>query len=193
MLHYASRKLTNQLLNNSVITPAMAEVYQYGFELTLSTLFTSSAILLVACLMDSFFFGLLYFAVSIPIRMTAGGYHAPTYFRCFLLSIGTYFAVSLLARCSVPLMLSYPFWLGFLFISTYYILANCPVKNPHHPISTSVLKKNKRITVIYLCALCSLMVCLYAKLQQSNILNFIVLTVSSVAVLILPMTKKGVK
>lgn len=190
MLRYASKKLTNQLLINNAIDPSLAEVYQYGFELTLSTLFTSTAILLIACFMDSILFSLLYFSISIPLRMTAGGYHAPTYFRCFLLSIGTYFAVSLLAKCSAPLMLPYPLWLALLLGSTYYILANCPVRNPHHPVSASVLKKNRRIAVLFSCTLCGLTALLYIILRQSDILNFIVLTVSSVSVLILPAKRK---
>ncbi len=61
MLQYVSKKITAQLLHNDIITSSMSEVYQYGLELTLSTLLTSSAIMTLACLMDSFSFGLLYF------------------------------------------------------------------------------------------------------------------------------------
>ena len=39
--------------------------------------------------------------MSIPLRMTVGGYHAPTYFRCFLVSNGVYWAVSVLAGTAV--------------------------------------------------------------------------------------------
>lgn len=191
MLQFASKKLTCQLLRNNIIDPAMTDIYEYGFELTLSTLLTSSAILLIACLLDSFFFGLLYFAISIPLRMTAGGYHASTYGKCFVISNVTYFAVSFLARLLARLMLPYPVWLVLLFGCIFYILANCPVKNPHHPVSDSVLKKNRRITILFSCFLCFLMVFLYFILQYSYMLNFIVITVLSIAVLILPTKRKG--
>lgn len=186
MLQYTSRKLTAHLLRNKIIDPSMSEIYQYGLELTLSTLLTSSTIMLIALVKDSFLFGLLYFTISIPLRVTAGGYHASTYLRCFLISNGAYLTVSSLTGYLSSLTLPYPFWLAVLAGSVYFILKNCPVRNPHHPVSATTLKKNRRITIIFLCILCCLMVSLYIIFQQSYALNFIVVTVSSVAVFILP-------
>lgn len=79
MIHYVAHKLTHQLLHRNIIDSTNQEIYQYGLELMLSTILTSSSIMLAACLMDSFAIALLYFAISIPLRMTAGGYHASTY------------------------------------------------------------------------------------------------------------------
>lgn len=186
MIRYTSEKLTNQLLRNKIIDPAMQEIYQYGLELTLSTLLTTSSIMLAACLLDSFAYGLLYFAVSIPLRMTAGGYHASTYSRCFLISNGAYLAVSCITRFLSHYVLPYPFWLALLCGSVYYILANCPVRNPHHPVSDSVLRKNRQIAILFLCILCCIAVFSYIILQQSYLLNFAVVTVLSVALFIIP-------
>ena len=186
MLQYVSKNLTDKLIYYKIIDSGMADIYQYGFELWLSTLLTSSTILLVACLMDSLFFGFLYFCITIPLRMTTGGYHSPTYSGCFLISNATYIAVSLLTKYLSALIMYYSFWFVLLSGSTLYILANCPVKNPHHPVSAKVLKKNRLIAILYLLILCYLMVLFYIMLQQSYILNFIVITVLSVAILILP-------
>lgn len=190
MLQSTSRKLTVYLICNHIIDPAMSEVYQYGLELTLSTLFTSSAIMLIAYVRDSLLYGLLYFAVSVPLRMTAGGYHAPTYFRCFLISNGTYLAVSMLSESLSSLSLPHSFWLALLFCSACYIAANCPVRNLHHLVSASVLKKNRQIAIFLLCALCYLILLLYFMLQRSYLLNFMIITISSVAIFILPAKRK---
>lgn len=190
MLQTTSRKLTVYLLRNRIIDPAMSEVYQYGLELTLSTLITSSTIMLMAGVRDTFLYGLLYFAVSVPLRMTAGGYHAPTYFRCFLISNGTYLAVSALSEYLSCLHLPDLFWLALLFCSAFHIGANCPVRNPHHPVSASVLKKNRRIARLFLCTLCCLILFLYFMLQGSYTLNFMVITVSSVAIFLFPAKRK---
>ena len=129
--------------------------------------------------------------MSIPLRMTAGGYHAPTYFRCFLVSNGVYWAVSCSTRYISSLALPYPFWLALLFGSAFYILAHCPVRNPHHPVSPRILKKNSRITILFLYILCSIMTLSYIILQQSYLLNFITVTVSSVALFIVPCIQDG--
>ena len=191
MIHYAAKNLTRQLLRRNMIDSAKQEIYQYGLELTLSTLVTSSSIMLTACLMDSFAIGLLYFVVSIPLRMTAGGYHAPTYFRCFLISNAAYLAVSCCAGYLSSLALPYPVWLALLFGSAFYILKNCPVRNPHHPVSYRILNKNRRITILFLCILCSLMTLSYTILLQSYMLNFITVTISSVALFIVPCVRAG--
>jgi len=53
-----------------------------------------------------------------------------------------------------------------------------------------VLKKNKSFTICFLCIDLAVIIFFYLRRQQSNLLNFAVITVLSVAILIIP-TKKG--
>ena len=190
MINRISKQLTQKMLATNIIAPTASEIYQYGLELMFSTILTSLSILAVACLMDSLWAGLLYFAVSMPLRVTAGGYHASTYFRCFLVSNMVYILVSLAARLLSSLDIPYPLWILLLLCAACYILLNCPVRNPHHPVSEKVLKKNKFFTICFLCIDMIGIIFLYLRQRQSNLLNFAVITVLSVAILIIP-TKKG--
>ena len=191
MIHQIAKGLTARMINRKIIEASMAEVYQYGLELILSTTLTTFSIIGIACLVDTFQYGLLYFSISIPLRVTVGGYHASTYTRCFVISNLAYFAVSVSARCLTAFAMPLSFWMILLFGSTCYILANSPVRNPHHPVSNKVLRKNKYRSILILCIDCSLIISLYIKQQQSALLNLAVITILSVALFILPTKRKG--
>ncbi len=190
MIHHVSKRITRKLIDRNIIDYAISEIYQYGLELMLSTILTSLSILAVACLMDSLWMGLLYFAVSMPLRATAGGYHASSYFRCFVVSNMVYALVSLASRLLTSFSIPYPLWILLLFCAACYILLNCPVRNSHHPVGEKVLKRNKFFTICFLCIDLVGIIFFYLRQRQSNLLNFAVITVLSVAILIIP-TKKG--
>lgn len=191
MINHISKHIMRKLIDRNIIDYAMSEIYQYGLELMLSTILTSLSILVVACLMDSLWMGLLYFAVSMPLRVTAGGYHASSYFRCFVVSNMVYVLVSLATRLMTSFNIPYPLWILLLLCTACYILLNCPVRNPHHPVGEKVLKRNKFFTICFLSIDMVGIIFLYLWQRRSNLLNFSVITILSVAILILPAKKGG--
>ena len=141
--------------------------------------------------MDSVYYAFLYFAITIPLRTAAGGYHADTYRRCFTLSNLTYIAISLITKAFLPLNVPIFLWLGILYISAFYIFRKAPVSNIHQPLSDALLAKNKRHVRIYLlidCIALTLLLPMYPDVQP---LYFSVLSIMSVAILIIPTQKKG--
>lgn len=181
-----AKKMTAQLIKGNVISPQMMPIYQYGFELLFSTLFTSVSILMIACLTDSLYLGLWYFLITIPLRMSCGGYHADTYCKCFIISNLLYIMLSctnkLLSLFDVPAIL----WILLLLIGCSYILYHAPVKNIHHPIGEKALNRNKKICFALLTVDCSLLIPLLILNPQSHMVRFAVLSILSVAILILP-------
>jgi len=190
MIHFIAKNTVTQMINNNIVSSKMAEVYQYGLELLLSTVLTTLSILGLACSVDSFLYGMLYLMISIPLRMTAGGYHASTYAKCFVTSNLSYLAVSMSTRFLSELALPYPIWLIILSISTCYIWRHCPVRNPHHPVKEKILQKNRHYAIGILCIDYFLLLSLYIKLQQSELLNLAVVTILSVALFMIPTTQK---
>lgn len=185
-MQYFARKITSRLIQDNIITPKMSAIYQYGFELFFSTVFTSVSILIVSCIMDSLYMGLLYFAITIPLRITAGGYHASTYRKCFLISNLLYIALSCIAK--ILFLPEFPciVWISLLLISALYIGQKAPVKNIHHPVGRKVLSKNKKICSILLLLNCSVLLPLIIFMPQSGMVQFAVLCIVSVALLIIP-------
>ena len=84
----------------------LTDVYRYGLEILLSSTLTSLSIIILSLFLNSFGYALLYFLITIPLRMAAGGYHANTHKKCFLLSNCTYIILSLvhslLLHCKLP-------------------------------------------------------------------------------------------
>lgn len=193
MLQRVSEKMADYLVDNGTIDAVLVEVYQYGLELFFSCIITNLSVLLIACQIDSFWMGFLYFITSVPLRMTCGGYHAPTYGRCYLISNLSYIIVSLSARFLTAMRISKIVWVLILFGSVVYLYGNAPVKNPNHPVSNTVLKKNKCLATVFLIMDCLILIPLYIWKEQFISVNFVVLTILSVAIFILPTKRKGGK
>lgn len=192
MLHKISENITNCLIYRQIVENESREVYQYGLELLLSSIMTTSSILFVACLLDSFGMGVMYLLVSIPLRMTCGGYHASTYGKCYLISNMSYIIVSFLVKALNMMQLENILWYFILFSSVVYLGKNAPVKNKNHPVSDDVLQKNKRLAFIFLGINCFILMLLYIWNKQTNVSHFIIMTIASVAFFILPIKwKKG--
>lgn len=81
-----SKKCAEILVRHGKISDAQINLYKYGFELLFSTAITLGFILLLSVFggyVSQIIIFLLYF---IPIRIAAGGYHAKSYGRCFVLT-----------------------------------------------------------------------------------------------------------
>ena len=83
-------KITEHLLLMDVIDQKDAAIYCYGLEVLLLSLLEIISIVCLALLVGNFFETLFYFAAFIPLRLFAGGYHASTRLRCYLLSLFVY-------------------------------------------------------------------------------------------------------
>lgn len=89
-------KMTNRLLTDEVISSEEAELVQYGLENFVSTLLGLIAVLLIGGCFghcpESFMLWLFIF----PLRKSAGGFHAKTRIRCWVISVGMLIASFLL-------------------------------------------------------------------------------------------------
>lgn len=186
MLKHLSCTICNHLITNRIIPRQQVEIYQYGFELLISSLLTLCSILLLSCCFRSLHYGLLYLVLSIPLRVSVGGYHASTYTRCYFISnlcfLSCFSASKLITACK----LSPAIWISLLLGSFLFITCNAPIRNRNHPISYRILKKNKRFSVCFLTLCTIIIILLYSRMTQSELLNFSVLTILSVALLMLP-------
>ncbi len=90
MFHNMVKKITDYMIEKNIIEEEMFDIYQYGFELMISSTITMLSIMIIACIMDSPLIGILYFFITVPLKVTAGGYHAPTYAKCFIISQSTF-------------------------------------------------------------------------------------------------------
>ena len=81
------------------------------------------------------------------LRLFAGGYHAPTYARCFILTNSVYLMVYLVSRVFIAFQSTIPA-IVLTLLSGLIIFAFSPIRNKKHPISEMVYRKNRDIARI---------------------------------------------
>lgn len=91
MLFRLSRKIVLAWSKERIIEKESVEAYIYGVQLLLSTFINLCAISVISAIADRNFAWMYFLIGFIPIRITAGGFHAKTPFGCATLFCGTYF------------------------------------------------------------------------------------------------------
>lgn len=182
--------ISKEFVKWDVIPESDIDIYRYGLEILISSTLTSLSVLALACLLDSFAYGLLYLLITIPLRITAGGYHADTYRKCFTISNLLYIVLSFTLRLLQNHDLSPIFWLVLLYMSALYIFVKAPISNIHQPLSYTATKRNKRQGTIYLLLDCTILTFMTIMLPTSSFVHLAILSVALVALLIIP-TQKG--
>ena len=85
MLHILSKRIAFLVCEKTDLLPL--EIYVYGFELIISSIIETGALLLVGFLIGKFVETILFLVSFSSIRFFSGGYHANSYFKCFAVTL----------------------------------------------------------------------------------------------------------
>ena len=91
-----SSNLSEALVKNNIISPDKEKQCQYGLELMLSSLVEILFVIMLSAVCRNFLQTLTFFAAFVPLRIYAGGYHADTRLRCFLILLMIYIVFTVL-------------------------------------------------------------------------------------------------
>lgn len=83
MIHAISQYITNYLIKHKIIEQE-TEIYEYGFELMISTWIGTILVLIIGGFTNHFLDAVIYECVFRFTRVYTGGYHCKTYTRCIL-------------------------------------------------------------------------------------------------------------
>ena len=147
MLATIAARLTDQLYSHSPLDPSKKAIYEYGIQLSLSTLASMCSIVLLGILLKNPASAFIFLGVFFFLRLFSGGYHAPTYARCFLLTNSVYLAVVGTSYWIVHFQL-YHLLPVVVVASCVVVIALSPVRNKHHPLSENTYRKNRKIAVV---------------------------------------------
>lgn len=144
MIASLSRHIVDFLIREKSIPDDQTDIYQYGVEITLSSVLNILLVLAISLVVQSVLSGILFLAVFIILRQFTGGYHATTYFRCNAVLAATFLMVYGFSRYAVL-----SFWincaLGVLGIVMLLLFA--PVANAHKPLTKEACEKHKKYSV----------------------------------------------
>lgn len=145
MIDRLSKWVTAFLIRERSISEENAEIYQYGVEITLSSIFNIVLIMLVSIFAKSILSGMIFLILFITLRQFSGGYHATTYFRCNTIFLLTYVFVLLMSRYVVI-----SFWANCIFVllGIMGLLLFAPVPNVHKPLTRDACKRHKRNAIV---------------------------------------------
>lgn len=86
MIHRCAQAIAEGLVKNQNITPEDRELCRYGIEQGFWMLLNLATALLLSVWFHRVAEGVLFLILYIPLRRYAGGYHAKTYLKCYVLS-----------------------------------------------------------------------------------------------------------
>lgn len=128
MLNKVSIKLSNEVLKRVEKANYGQEVYVYGIEIILSTLLEIMVILVSACFFSVFKEGFIFVILFMSLRIFTGGYHANTYKKCFIVTVGSFWGMVLLANIIENLILQRTLYM-IMFAAAIYIVVRSPILN----------------------------------------------------------------
>ena len=147
MLATIAARLTDQLYFRCPLDPSKKAIYEYGIQLSLSTLASMCSIVLLGLLFKNPASAFIFLGVFFFLRLFSGGYHAPTYTRCFLLTNSVYLTVVGTSYWIVHFQLYH--LLPVIVVASYVVvMVLSPIRNKHHPLSEKTYRKNRKIAVV---------------------------------------------
>lgn len=166
-----SEKITNRLVRNNVIEDCNREIYLFGVEQFLTTVLNIVTTVVIGIVLGEIWQSLLFVLVFMVLRSYAGGYHASTPIRCYLLTSSIIAAsLSVIKFINVYIFVC----VELLVISGVIILILSPVQSENKPLDNIefVIYRKKTIAIWGVEFICAI-VC--ALIGYRNILMCIVL------------------
>lgn len=139
MLNILIGASVDYLLNKHVIEEDDRDVYEYGFHALYNNIIDISSIIIISIFFNQVLQTILYHISYIILRNTAGGYHAKTHIRCFIMST----VIWLLSLWAISHTSFAIISIGLAGVDVFLIWAKAPVEHINNPLSAQKLKRMK--------------------------------------------------
>ena len=134
MITAISNWIVEVLIHNKIIDNEETEIYQYGFEILISSVLTCIIALVSGIIFKCLLASILYLVMFIVLRSICGGYHAKNYWQCNLI----FLIVTLLSLAMFRFIMIEQFYaFHFIIIALSIIITAvyAPVENENKPLS----------------------------------------------------------
>lgn len=183
MIKHLADKLTRFICSHIDMPPDMADVYRYGFEITISSILNIIFVLCCGLIVGDILSSVVYLFAFIFLRLFAGGYHATNYLRCNIVMVVSFLLTYALYRVLIDLNADIRILEAILLASILPIIIFAPVKNPHKELTPKKAKRFRVISIaIYICLSFFSMTAVLFEIQYGTL---IIVTLTAVSVMIL--------
>ena len=190
MIAGLSKRMASFLVRNQVIKIEDEEVYEYGLQLLLSTVFNGIIALILAIISGTVLQCICYLAVFVLLRKSAGGFHAKSHFGCccILAAVLSLFIMFIKFVPSEAYGISAAIAVVF---SVVIILMFAPIEHENKPISDKDKSRLRKTSVIYTVLFTLLVFMLFiAKLKMIMICVALGMFTASSSMLVAVIEKK---
>lgn len=181
LLHLFSEKLIKKIFEDREIN---IEIYTYGLELFISSVFCTLILLITGIITNSFIESILFIILFSALRIFTVGYHSNSYVMCTIITISLYIT-SVLSYQYLFIIISNKFIVISVFTATIFLVGlYAPVVNANKSLDQSKLLNYKiKAIVVYFLEI-SFYLVLYHLFQIKQI-SIIVPTLFSIDILII--------
>jgi accessory gene regulator B len=150
MITQRSQKVSLFFVANKVIEQEDEQYYRYGLEVLISTSLSIISVIIISIIANRFFETLLYLAGFIPLRTAAGGYHAKTHLRCYLILIVShliFLSIIFFLPVAAVMYLAY----AAIGLAAVLIFVLAPIDDPNRPFTGDEhlkFKKRSRLALL---------------------------------------------
>ncbi len=192
-----SIKVTDFFVNRGIIPDDKKPVYEYGFEILISTMAYAVIFILISLVTKTLFASVMFFASFCVVRTIGGGYHANTYLKCHIISATNHLLFVFLYSV-IPQSFSKQAIIIMLGISAVIMFVLAPVEHPNKPFIKSERKRFRQLSLLYSTVLIALSIvtfCLYKKSWNACFISYSIGTISAAISIIVAKInhKKGKK
>lgn len=146
-----SGTIANTLWTQGIIQEEDIDTCRYGLDVFISSALEIASILIIAAFVGNFIEAVLLFTAFIPLRVYAGGYHADTKLKCYLISLGVYGIFSAIMNI-LPQVLYSVLSLSVAIFSLIMVLITAPVVHKNKTVN-DIERKYYRKFSIWICSI----------------------------------------
>lgn len=140
-----SHKIGNHLVRSGIVREEDAEIYIYGINQILVSVLNVSSALIIGLILGMLLESIIFMAAYIPLRSFAGGYHAKTPLRCYILSL---IMITVVLSGIKYLHTANIFYYSVLAAAVLTVLLLSPVEDKNKPLDEIEKKVYKKSVVI---------------------------------------------
>lgn len=146
-----SGTIANTLWTQGIIQEEDIDTCRYGLDVFISSALEIASILLIAAFIGNFIEAVLLFTAFIPLRVYAGGYHADTKLKCYLISLGVYSIFTVIMNI-LPQGLYSVLSMSVAIFSLIMVLIAAPVVHKNKTVN-DIERKYYRKFSIWICSI----------------------------------------
>ena len=136
------------------------EIYQYGFELCVSSVINIVMVLAIGVISGNFWESVIFYIVFCFTRLHTGGFHAPTYLLCKISFVSVFLAI--LAMDYLLSDIDERCWFAFYIFSLIIVCRFAPVENHNKLLTNREKKRSKIISIIEMAFWLTVMILMFS-------------------------------